>query len=122
VKWPAEVRRLTNKRGVDLAVEHVGGEVLPKIFDCLARGGTVVTCGATAGRNITFDVWPFFVKQQRLVGSYGRNRADLRKTLEWAAAGRLKPVIHSVLPLAHVEKGFAALRARSVLGKIVVRV
>jgi len=48
--WPAEVRRITEKRGVDLVVEHVGGDVLPKVFECLARGGTVVTCGATAGR------------------------------------------------------------------------
>lgn len=120
-KWPAEVRKLTNKRGVDLCIEHVGGDLLPKIFDCLARGGTVVTCGATAGRNITFDIWPFFVKQQRLIGSYGRNRADMRATLEWAAAGKLKPVIHSIFPLERTADAFAALRARGVLGKVIVQ-
>lgn len=119
-KWPAEVRRLTNKRGVDVVVEHVGGEVLVKCFDCLARGGTIVTCGATAGREVTLNLWPLFVKQQRLIGSYGRNRADLRATLEWAAAGKLRPVIHSVLPLERTSEAFAALRARSVLGKIVI--
>ena len=52
-----------------------------KCFDCLARGGTVVTCGATAGREVTLNLWPFFVKQQRLIGSYGRNRADIEATL-----------------------------------------
>ena len=88
-KWPAEVRKLTEKRGVDLVVEHVGGEVLQIVFDCLARGGTVVTCGATAGREVPINLWPFFVKQQRLIGSYGRNRADIEATLEWAAAGKL---------------------------------
>ncbi len=119
-KWPAEVRRITNKRGVDVVVEHVGGEILSKCFDCLARGGTVVTCGATAGREVTLNLWPFFVKQQRLIGSYGRNRADMRATLEWAAAGRLKPVIHSVLPLARAAEAFAALRDRKVLGKLVI--
>ena len=46
--WPAEVRKITTRRGVDLVVEHVGGDVLVKCFDCLARGGTIVTCGATA--------------------------------------------------------------------------
>ena len=121
-KWAAEVRKITAKRGVDVVVEHVGGEVLPKIFDCLARGGTVVTCGATAGREITFDLWPFFVKQQRLVGSYGRNRADIQATLAWAADGRLKPVIHSVFSLERTTDAFAALRSRAVLGKIVIRV
>src|SRR5262249_38244690 len=88
--WPAEVRQLTHKRGVDLAVEHGGGDVLLKCFECLARGGTVVTCGATAGREALLNLWPFFVKQHRLVGSYGRNRADLEATLEWAATGKLK--------------------------------
>jgi 2-desacetyl-2-hydroxyethyl bacteriochlorophyllide A dehydrogenase len=120
-KWAAEVRKITNKRGVDLCVEHVGGEVLPKILECVARGGTVVTCGATAGRNISFDIWPFFVKQQRLIGSYGRNRADMSATLEWVAAGKLKPVIHSIVPLAQTAEAFATLRQRHVLGKIVIQ-
>jgi 2-desacetyl-2-hydroxyethyl bacteriochlorophyllide A dehydrogenase len=118
--WPAEVRKITNRRGVDLVVEHVGGDVLLKVFDCLARGGTVVTCGATAGREVSMNLWPFFVKQQRLIGSYGRNRADIQTTLEWAAAGRLKPVIDSIFPLDETPKALAHLRSRTVLGKVLV--
>jgi 2-desacetyl-2-hydroxyethyl bacteriochlorophyllide A dehydrogenase len=119
--WPKEVRRITDRRGVDLVIEHVGGEVLSKCFDCLARGGTIVTCGATAGREVPFDLWPFFVKQHRLIGSYGRNRADLQATLEWAAAGKLKPVIDSVVPLAQTAAAFARLRSRKVLGKVLIK-
>jgi NADPH:quinone reductase-like Zn-dependent oxidoreductase len=118
--WPAEVRRLTGKRGVDLVVEHVGGDVLQKVFDCLARDGTVVTCGATAGRDISINLWPFFVKQHRLIGSYGRNRADIRATLEWAAAGKLKPVIDSIYPLDRAAEAIAHLRSRRALGKILI--
>lgn len=119
--WPAEVRKLTNKRGVDLVIEHVGGDVLTKCFDCLARGGTIVTCGATAGREVKLNLWPLFVKQQRLIGSYGRNRPDLQTTLDWAAAGKLKPVIDSVFPLAEAPAAFAKLRSRSVLGKVLIQ-
>jgi 2-desacetyl-2-hydroxyethyl bacteriochlorophyllide A dehydrogenase len=119
-QWPAEVRKITNRRGVDLVVEHVGGDVLVKCFDCLARGGTIVTCGATAGREVPFNLWPFFVKQHRLMGSYGRNRADLQATLEWAAAGKLKPVIDSVFPLDQVSAAFDKLRSRKVLGKMLI--
>ena len=119
--WPAEVRKLTQRRGADLVVEHVGGEVLPKCFECLARGGTVVTCGATAGRDIAFNLWPFFVKQQRLVGSYGRNRVDLQTTLQWAAAGKLQPVIDSTFSLDQTAAAFAKLRARDVLGKVLIK-
>jgi len=119
--WAAEARRITGKRGVDLVIEHVGGKVLEQVFACLARGGTVVTCGATAGREVQLNLWPFFVKQQRLVGSYGRNRADLARTLEWAAAGRLEAVIDRVYPLAETPAAFTALRNRAVLGKVLVR-
>lgn len=119
--WPAEVRQITGKRGVDLVVEHVGGEVLLKAFECLGRGGTIVTCGATAGREVPLALWPLFVKQHRLIGSYGRNRADLAATLDWAAASRLKPVIHSLFPLDQTPAAFASLRAREVLGKVLVK-
>ncbi|HKI69735.1 MAG TPA: zinc-binding dehydrogenase, partial [Verrucomicrobiae bacterium] len=118
--WPAEVRKFTNKHGVDLVVEHVGGEVVQKCFECLARGGTIVTCGATAGREVSLNLWPLLVKQQRLIGSYGRNRADIQATLDWAAAGKLKPVIDSVFTLAQTGAAFTKLRSRNVLGKVVV--
>lgn len=118
--WPAEVRKITDKHGVDLVIEHVGGDVLLKCFECLARNGTVVTCGATAGREVNLNLWPIFVKQQRLVGSYGRNRADMQTTLDWAAAGKLRPVIDSIFPLDQVPAAFAKLRSRSVLGKVLI--
>jgi 2-desacetyl-2-hydroxyethyl bacteriochlorophyllide A dehydrogenase len=119
--WPAEVRKITQKRGVDLVVEHVGGEVLLQCFSCLARGGTIVTCGATAGRDVPLKLWPFFVKEQKLVGSYGRNRKDIVATLEWAAQGKLKPVIDKTFPLEKTRDAFNALRARQVLGKVVIQ-
>jgi len=119
--WPAKVRNLTGKHGADLVVEHVGGAILQQVFNCLARGGTVVTCGATAGREVPFNLWPFFVKQQRLIGSYSRNRADLEATLAWAADGRLKPVIDAIYPLEKAPEALARLRARDVLGKVLVK-
>jgi len=120
-QWPAEIRKITNKHGVDVIVEHVGGDVLGKCFDCLARGGTIVTCGATAGKDVPLNLWPFFVKQHRLIGSYGRNRVDLDTTLQWAAAGKLKPVIDSIFPLDQTAAAFAKLRSRNFLGKVLVR-
>lgn len=118
--WPAEVRLITDRRGVDIVVEHIGGKMLAQIFACLARGGTVVTCGATAGREVTMNLWPFFVKQQRLIGSYGRNRADMIATLDWAAVGKLKPMVHKIYKLDEAPQAFAELRSRTVLGKAVI--
>ena len=118
--WPAEVRGITAKRGVDVVVEHIGGDVLPQCFTCLARGGTIVTCGATAGREAPLKLWPFFVKEQKLVGSYGRNRKDIQAILQWAAQGKIRPVAARVFPLEQTAAAFAALRGRQVMGKVLV--
>ncbi len=118
--WPAQVREITRKRGVDIIVEHVGGDVFEKCFQCLARGGSIVTCGATAGRNVQMNLWPLFVKQQSVIGSYGRTRVDIEKTLEWAAQKRIRPIIHAALPLERLAEAFASLRSRTVLGKLVI--
>lgn len=118
--WPSEVRRLTGKRGVDIVVEHVGGAVLEQVFHCLARNGTVVTCGATAGRDVKFNLWPLFVKQQRLIGSYGRNRHDMAETMRWAERGWLKAVVDSEFKLGDGEQAYARLRSQEQLGKILI--
>jgi NADPH:quinone reductase-like Zn-dependent oxidoreductase len=118
--WPSQVREITGKRGVDLVVEHIGGEVLQQCFTCLARGGTIVTCGATAGRELRLNLWSFFVKEQKLVGSYGRSRKDIQAVLEWAAQGKIKPATAQVFTLEQTPAAFAALRARQVMGKVVV--
>jgi NADPH:quinone reductase-like Zn-dependent oxidoreductase len=118
--WPAEVRKITEKRGVDVVVEHVGGDVLLGCFNCLARGGTIVTCGATSGREACLKLWSFFVKEQKLIGSYGRNRADIAATLDWAAHGKLMPAVHQTYPLERAGEAFAELRARRVHGKAII--
>ena len=118
--WASEVRRLTGKRGADIIIEHIGGDVLQQCFTCLARNGKIITCGATAGREVSLKLWPLFVKQQSLIGSYGRNRSDIKATLDWAADGKLKPTIDRIFPLSQLTDAFAALRDRKVLGKVVV--
>jgi NADPH:quinone reductase-like Zn-dependent oxidoreductase len=118
--WAKDVRQFTGRRGVDIVVEHIGGDTLLQALQCLARNGSVVTCGATAGKTVPLDLWPLFVKQQRIIGSYGRNRADMQRTLDWAAAGKLKAVIDRTLPLAQTREAFDLLRERQVNGKIVI--
>lgn len=118
--WFREVLEITERRGVSTIVEHIGGDILIQALRCLARNGTVVTCGATAGKVVPIDLWPLFVKQQRVVGSYGRNRIDMEKTLTWAAEGKIKSVIDRVMPLDKTSEAFNLLRERKVSGKIVI--
>ena len=84
------------------------------------RNGRIVTCGATAGQTIELNLWPFFVKQQRLIGSYGRNRTDLEATFLWASDGKLKPLIDRTVGLSDTVSTLVALRNSQISGKAVV--
>src|SRR5207247_10648157 len=65
-----EIRRLTDKRGVDVVIEHVGEATWQKSVKALARGGRLVTCGATTGPNGALDLRVLFARQLTIHGSY----------------------------------------------------
>ena len=114
------VRRLTGRRGVDVVVEHVGQATWPTSVACLARNGRLVTCGATTGSEVSFDLWPMFAKQIAFIGCYGGARDDVRRVLDVASRGELRPVVNDVLPLERVAEAHARLEARENFGKYVI--
>jgi len=116
----AEVRRLTNKRGVDVVVEHVGATTWEKSIASLARNGRLVTCGTTSGTEGKLDLWSLFAKQLRLIGCYGGSRAELRTVLRLVATGRLQPTIHATFGLDGVGAAQALLADRQQFGKLVI--
>src|SRR6185503_19638768 len=73
----AEVRRLTNRRGVDIVIEHVGEATWSRSIRSLAPGGRLVTCGATTGYNGAIDLRVLFSRQLSILGSYMGTKADL---------------------------------------------
>ena len=113
-------RKLTGKKGVDVVFEHVGGEGFNGSLLCLKRGGRLVTCGATAGPSITFNLMQLFQQQYRIIGSFGASMRNIRESLDKMAAGLL-PVIDTEVGLGDLERGLARLESRQVFGKIVVR-
>jgi alcohol dehydrogenase len=113
-------RKLTNKKGVDVVFEHVGGEGFNGSLLVLKRGGRLVTCGATAGPTITFNLMQLFQQQYKILGSFGASMRNIRDGLAKMASGLL-PVIDTEIPLAELERGLARLESRQVFGKIVVR-
>jgi alcohol dehydrogenase len=113
-------RKLTNKKGVDVVFEHVGGEGFNGSLLCLKRGGRLVTCGSTAGPTVTLNLMQLFQQQYRIVGSFGASMRNIRDSLAKMAQGLL-PVIDTEVSLADLERGLARLESRQVFGKIVVR-
>ncbi|HVV85365.1 MAG TPA: zinc-binding dehydrogenase [Kofleriaceae bacterium] len=120
--FAAAVKQLTAKRGVDAVIDHVGGEVLASSIRSVRVGGRVVTCGATAGFHPAIDLRHIFFRQVELLGSTMGRKADLLAVLDHLAAGRLRPVVHAVLPLAAAARGHELLEERAVFGKVVLAV
>ncbi len=116
----AEVKRLTGKRGVDIIFEHVGAEVWPKLILSPARGGRIVTCGATSGWDARTDLRHVFFRQLEILGSTMGPKGDLFPILDHVGAGRLKPVVDRIMPLAEAQAAHRLLQDRAIFGKIVL--
>ncbi len=115
-----EVRRITNKRGVDVVLEHIGAETWEKSGACLARNGRLVICGTTSGEYASTNLWNLFAKQLRILGSYGGSRTELRTVLDLVARSRLRPVIAAVLPLEKAAEAQRLMEDRAQFGKIIL--
>ena len=117
-----EVKRLTGRRGVDIAVEHTGAATFPKVLLATAKGGRIVTCGATDGYEPPLNLRHVFWRQLSILGSTMSPKARLHTVLDLVAAGKLSPVVDRVLPLTQIIEAHRALESREVFGKVVLRV
>jgi NADPH:quinone reductase-like Zn-dependent oxidoreductase len=116
----AECKQLTGKRGVDAVIEHVGGDVFTSSVRAVRSGGRIVTCGATAGFHPAIDLRHIFFRQVEVLGSTMGSKADLLAVLGHVQAGRLRPVVHEVLPLARAAAAHRILEERRAFGKVVL--
>jgi len=117
-----EVRRITNKRGVDVVFEHVGTATWEESIASLAPSGRLVTCGATTGYDAKIDLRFLFSRQLSLLGSYMGTKSELHTVTRLVAAGRLKPVVDKIFPLAKAAAAHAYLESGAQFGKVVLQV
>lgn len=115
-----EVKRLTNKRGVDIIFEHVGEAVFQDCLASLATNGRLVTCGATTGPKVEVDIPRLFMKHQSILGSIMGTKRELMELLPFFESGDLKPVVDRVLPLADAPKAHEIIQSREHFGKVVL--
>ncbi|HVX66896.1 MAG TPA: zinc-binding dehydrogenase [Bryobacteraceae bacterium] len=116
----AEVRRITERRGVDVVVEHVGAATWHSSVSSLARGGRVVTCGATTGYDVKLDLRFLFDRRQSVLGSYMGSLGELYDVLPFLFRKQLKPVVDSAVPLEEIRGAHERLERKEHMGKIVV--
>ena len=126
-----EVKRLTEKRGVDVVFEHIGGEVFEKSITILAKGGRLVTCGATSQYNCNVDVRYVYSRHQSIFGSWMGGKHELVDVLKFFSPVvngrkeprlRLRPVLDRVFPLSEAAEAHRHIEARKNFGKVVLKI
>jgi NADPH:quinone reductase-like Zn-dependent oxidoreductase len=118
--WPKEVRRLTQKKGVEVVFEHTGAETWPGSISSLARDGRVVTCGATSGYDARTDLRQVFYRHLSLLGSFMGSKAELLDAMKFVERGMIRAVVDRTLPLAEARRAHELMEDRAQFGKLVL--
>src|SRR6266498_806117 len=116
-----EVRALTDRRGAAVVVETGGAATWEESLKCLARGGRLVTCGATTGPIVNTDLRRLFWHQYTILGSTMGNEAEYRNAVQALSEGKLRPVVDRLYPLSEARAALERLAAGGQLGKVVVQ-
>jgi NADPH:quinone reductase-like Zn-dependent oxidoreductase len=111
----------TGKRGVDIVLDSVGSATWDRSLRCVAKGGRIVTYGATTGPAVQIDLRPLFWKQYAIIGSTMANRFEVETVLRLLFFDRrFKPVVDRVLPLSEIQTAHRLLASGEQFGKIVL--
>ena len=116
----AEVKKITNGRGVDVVLEHIGPATFTKSVASLAKKGRLVTCGATSGPTANLDLRLFFVRQFSIAGCYMGGIEELRKVIRLVKKKKLRPVIDQIFPLRDAKSALKRMQDRANFGKIIL--
>jgi NADPH:quinone reductase-like Zn-dependent oxidoreductase len=114
------VRELTGKRGVDVVVDHVGGDTWSDSLRALARGGRLVTCGATAGPRPKTDIPRIFGNQLTILGSTMATPGEVDDVLAKVWDGTFEVRVRETLPMSETARAHELLEGREGFGKVVV--
>ncbi|ACE83248.1 NAD(P)H-quinone oxidoreductase [Cellvibrio japonicus] len=125
-----EVKALTAGQGVDVILDMVGGDYVQRNFSAAAKDGRIVNIAFLQGSRVTLDLMPFMLKRLTFTGSTLRAqsaaaKAQIARELEaqvWPllAAGKIRPMIDSVYPLARVADAHRRMEANQHIGKLVL--
>jgi NADPH:quinone reductase-like Zn-dependent oxidoreductase len=115
-----DIKRVTNGRGADIVVEHVGEVTWDRSVRSLATGGRLVTCGATTGAAANVDLRHLFARQLSLLGSYMGRFAELEAAASLLFTSAVSPVVDDVFPLERAADAQRRLEDKEQFGKIVL--
>lgn len=118
--WPKEVKRLTNRRGVDVVFEHTGAVTWPGSIASLKANGRLVTCGATSGFAAQTDLRQVFYRHLTILGSFMGSKSELLDAMKFVESGKIRAVVDQELPLAEARRAHELMEDRAQFGKLVL--
>ena len=119
--WPKEVRRVTDRKGVDVVVEHTGAATWPGSISSLKNNGRLVTCGATSGYDARTDLRQVFYRHLTILGSFMGSKAELLEAMKFVRDGKIRAVVDQVLPLSEARKAHELIEKRAQFGKVILK-
>jgi len=111
----------TGKRGVDVVIEHIGGETFEKSVLALTRLGTLVTIGSHDAHWGRLDLRHVYSKNLSVRGTNLGSLPEFRTMLEHLADGRLRPVIDRAFPLSEARHAVQYVLDRRNKGKVLLQ-
>ena len=117
-----EVLGITGGRGVDVVFENIGDPALfPAAFNCLARGGRLVTVGTHGGGQVLLDVSRLYRRRLQMMSGLGTDRpGDLERAMELTDKGDFRALISRIMPLQQAEEAHRLVESNEPLGKIIL--
>lgn len=130
--WPAELASWSKPHGIDVILDIIGGDYLPRHLELLAPQGTVVNIATLGGRHATIDLVTVMRKRLLITGSTLRSRPIAEKAALAAAAEqnlwplfaakRMRATVFKTFPLAHAAAAHQLLESSQHMGKLVLTV
>lgn len=115
------IAKSLGKRGVDLAIDHLGGDTFTAALRLLNWGGKLIFCGATVDSSVRIDLKAVFFKNLSILGSTMGSGSDLKNVIRETEKKKLNPLIDRIFPASKLREAHEYLESRKAFGKVIMR-
>ncbi|MGC8948864.1 MAG: zinc-binding dehydrogenase, partial [Thermoprotei archaeon] len=116
-----DVKKLTDGEGVDLVLESVGQPTFEQSFRSVRWGGRIIVVGNVNVQPVNLNLGPLILRGVTISGSVSSTKIDLLQALRLTAEGKIKPIIHDVVPLEQVQQVHDMMRKKETVGRVLLR-
>ncbi|WP_375650675.1 zinc-binding dehydrogenase [Bartonella sp. OT172YNZD] len=121
-RFEGVVRKLTQKKGVDVVFEHVGVDTWNGSLLCMKKGARLVTCGSTSGVSAPINLMQLFQQQLKIFGSFGCRMENMKNAMQKMAQKTVHPVIDTIVGLDEIDTALKRMESRDIFGKIILTI